>query len=155
MINANWSRWVRASCRKHFEDRRQSVHLFFEGDDRDTAELKEHAEFRINGPDIRHPSHNYFELDVAINILVKANMNSQNSDNDIVICGIIQAAFTEQIRVLKLGTGPDDDQSLLGCLLLRHDKEGEVTLNHFGQIDEDSRITQATIQAGYRMALTV
>ena len=155
MINKHWSRWVAASCRKHFNDNRQGVTLHVEGDERSTADLKEHAEFRIDGPDIKNPSRGYYILDVAINILVKANMNSGNVDNMVVISGIIQAAFTETISVFKFGNGVDDDQTLLGCLRLRSDDQGSILFNNFGQIDEDSRLTQATIEGRYRMELTV
>ncbi len=154
MINKHWSRWIAASCRKHFYDLRQGVYFHVEGDDRSTIDQTEHVEFRIDGPDIKNPSKGWYVLDVAINILVKTNMNSENIDNMVVISGIIQAAFTETISVYKLGTGVDDDQSLLGCLRLRSDSQGSVLFNNFGQIDEDSRLTQATIEGRYRMELT-
>jgi hypothetical protein len=144
-----------------------ALFLFIEGMDRDsagqtsldggkvisTADLTDFAEFRMDGPQIQEQTKNYFEINVSVNILAKATM-----DNDIHKIyrhlGIIEAAFTNIIPVFKCGNGPEDNpDELLGCLVLQTNNAERVRTNNFGQIREDLKVIQVTVEGHYKMFL--
>ena len=49
-INANWGRWIYASVCDHFETYRDTLHMFLEGQHRETDELQQFFELRVDGP---------------------------------------------------------------------------------------------------------
>lgn len=157
MIDPNLSRWIWASCSKFFDDRKGDLTIFFEGDDRDTAKLKDFIEFRMDGPRSRTISHNYTRHDVFINILVQSTMDSMDTHRFWRTVGLVQALFVPCIPVYKYGDGPDDDPSVMvGVLQIRNDGfNGEqLKVSAFGQVDPTVRVQQATIEANYRMNLS-
>ena len=103
----------------------------------------------MDGPNITEVSKGCFYLDVAFNLLI----NSKVDPNDLYaierIIGQFQQAFTNEIEVFKLGDGPNDDQSHLGCYVL----QGEIEINKFGLIQRGVRLMQSTLEARYRMTL--
>jgi len=154
-MNENWSRWIRASIFKHFDDKRKGVHVFVEGSERTTSGKDQWAEIRFDGPFARENSKDCWELTIEINVLIESILNK---DNLYVIekpIGIMCAAFERNIIVYRYGDGPDDDQSILGCLqLLVNDPEGDgIMVSRFGQIEPDTNLEAATIEGHYRMRL--
>jgi hypothetical protein len=55
--------------------------------------------------------------------------------------------------VFKYGEGPEDDETLLGCLTLRSGKRDAIRVIHFGQISREDRLRQSAVDARYRMHL--
>lgn len=152
-FNKNWDRWLRASTRKHFDNLKQTVPLYIEGTDRDTTDLQDFAEFRMDGPRIKELSKDYFRLEVTINILVTSIMDDTDIDKIDKTIGVMVAAFTPTINVLKYGDGPDDDDSFLDCLLLSIGRNDILRVNHFGQVERTNRVLQATVEGKYTMTL--
>ncbi len=154
-MNRHWMRWVRASILKHFETNRQGVHLFIEGGDRDTSGNQNFAELRVDGPFLRENSKNCWDLTVEINVLIQGVLDKDDLYKIEEPIGIMCAAFHRNITVYKYGEGNEDDQSILGCLqILVNDSEGDgIMVSRFGQIEADTNIEQATVEAHYRMRL--
>jgi hypothetical protein len=67
--------------------------------------------------------------------------------------GEFESAMNERIPVYKLGSGVEDDDSLLGCLTMRKGQSESVKLFHFGQINSTDRIRQSVIDGRYEMYL--
>lgn len=153
-MNLNWHRWCYSSIAKHMENNRQGVNLFIEGEERDTSDLENHAELRIDGPDYLNPSKGTHHLDYEINVLVSVNMSEEDAYLIHRNLGIFQAAFTDKIDVFKYGTGPDDNQALLGCLIIQdYDHNHKIKTAFFGQIEPRTRVLQATVEALYRLTI--
>lgn len=156
-VNQNWARWSFASVSKHFDDNRQGLKLFIEGSHRDTREEKDYLEFRMDGPTLREVSKGCWKLRIEINILVTAALDEEDFHRIHRNAGIAQAAFVLGIPVLRYGSGPDDDDSFLGCykLLQSSSTRDFVELNHFGQIAQDVPLMQATVEGHYEMTLNL
>ncbi len=152
----NWPRWSFAAVSKHFDDRRETLPLFIEGQHRDTAALSDYLELRMDGPTLREVSKGCWILRIEVNILVTATFDEADFHKIHRNAGIVQAAFTS-IPVLKFGDGPDDDQSFVGCYKLKQNASTRdfLELNHFGRIDIDVPLVQATVEGHYEMTLNI
>ena len=157
-MKENWPRWAFASFSKHFATQfavAPAIPLYVEGDDRDTARLKDFAEFRMDGPRIREMSKGYYRLYIPVNILVQSTMDSQDTHRIYRTVGRAVEAFTDTISIFKFGTDPViDDSTLLVCMTLMKDKLNELKVNHFGQVDTTTRLQQATVEGHYEGFIT-
>lgn len=147
----NIPRWLFASVSKHFDDRKQDEHLFIEGQDRLTNEETDWLELRMDGPFYREVSKGSHQFDIEVNVLVSSAMNEDDYHKIFKLVGVVIAAFTKTIDILKLGDGGSDDQSFLECARIRTENREAVIVSHFGQIDSDKRLIQATVEGHYRM----
>jgi hypothetical protein len=156
--NKNWVRWTVQSIAQHFRDvLGDDLFLYLEGDSRDTEGRENYCELRITGPDINQMSPRLFKLSVTIDVLV---VNIKSDKNIFIFdanTGLVTTAFTNSIRVLKYGTGPDDSpETELGCLKQFPDPSREmVQVTRFGQRKPNVRLQEATIEAGYEMLLSI
>lgn len=155
MNNPNWQRWIFASASKYFQGIADAypVQMHIEGTERMISDDQSWIEFRMDGPMIIEQSHNYYQLDVEINILWSAHMNSQDFHETKKLVGALIKAMTK-ICIYKYGTGADDDDSLLGILVLRQDKYHSIRVNDFGQVRADTHLVQGVVEASYQMFLT-
>lgn len=151
--NPNWPRWIFATVSKHFAD--ALTPLFIEGQHRDTRELKDFFEMRLDGPTLREVSKGYWILRIEINILVQSAMDDKNYHRIHQSVGNAAAAFDAVINVYKYGNNIQDDQSFVGCLRLLQNRETRdyLEINHFGQIDKKTKLMQATVEGHYQMEL--
>lgn len=157
MTDPNLARWIWASVSKSFDDRKGSMLMFFEGDDRNTAKDKDFTEFRMDGPRSRNPSHNYSIHDIFVNILITSTMDSRTTHRYWSLLGQVAALFIPCIKVMKYGEGPDDDPTVqIGILQLKADgvRGQQLTTATFGQVDPTVRVQQATIEGQYTMEIS-
>lgn len=153
-INPNWTRWIWASATKWWDDHKGDLPIFFEGDDRDTADLQDYIEFRMDGPKFVEFTADSYEVRVQINILVASVMNSKTTHRFQQTMGLVQSMFSKTIPVFKYGDMPQDNPSeLIGCLQIQMNGRNseKLSVNQFGQIEKTFRMQQATIEAEYRM----
>lgn len=157
MLQQDLERWIFASACKAFDDRKQGAILFFEETNKDDSKIgqDDFAEFRLDGPYFRNPSKDYWIIDCEINIFVTSRMNHKDFHRSRRTLGIFRTAMTDW-EVLRLGDGPDDDQSLVGCMRLTPIVSGdrELRVSNFGQIDTKTRLVQACVEGHYRMELS-
>lgn len=127
--------------------------MFVEGHDRLSNPI-DNLEFRLNGPNIQEVSKGCYIVDVEINILVTSIKDEMDAHKIHRNTGIAVAAFTNLINVYKYGTGDEDDQSLLGCLILQTGRQEAIIVTQFGQVQDTNNILVSTVEAHYRMELT-
>jgi hypothetical protein len=153
--NKSWARWIKASVSKHFDDRKEDVHLFIENQHRDTDEVKEFIELRVDGPRCLEVSKDCWKIRVEINLLIQVVMNDKDYHRIDDIVGIVQAAFTNSIPVYRYGNRTGDDDTFLGCLRILMDPSTRDFLeaNRFGQIDIRTKLLQSTVEGHYEMDL--
>jgi len=153
-MNKNWHRWTYASISKHFENNRQGIDLFVEGDHRHTSELAEWAELRVDGPYHREPSKGIHYLDYEINILLTVIIQEEIAYRMQEMMGIFHEAMADKIDIYKYGTGVDDTQAYFECLRLKNDELREpVRTSDFGQIEATTRVRQGSVEGHYRVTL--
>lgn len=152
MIDPNLVRWIFASTTKHFDSNRQGLPLDIEGFERQTK-AQNSLEFRLNGPDFQQVSKGYLLVEIEINILVTTLKNDKDAHRQARSTGIAVAAFTDNISVFKLGTGAEDDQSLLGCLSLQTNDRDKIIVTDFGPVTGMDHVLQATVEGRYKMTL--
>jgi len=144
-MNQNWNRWIFASASKVFKAVADAfpVHFFVAGTKRDTDSKSDYIVFRMQGPNFTEVSHNYFRVDVTINILYAVTIAS-DFHLPYKIAGML-AETMDEFCVYKYG----DDDSLLGTLRLSR----PVNVNHLGQTDEDTNVVQGMVVGTYVMFL--
>lgn len=147
-MNPNWTRWIIASINKHFSDAVSPFDLFIEGTDRRTALEHDYAELRRDGPEYCELSKGYWQIDITIDILVVNKLNDQDIYTLERNVGLVQSAFTTDIPVFEYGDSP---LSQLGCLVLCPRPDEPIRTNYFGQVENDSRLRQVSVDACYRM----
>jgi hypothetical protein len=106
----------------------------------------------MDGPDAQEISKGYWKLDVEINILWGYNQDD-NFHGPEIIKGLVMEAMDE-ICVYRYGDGQCDDQTLVGQLRRVHEKRNATRVNDFGQIRQDVRMMQGTIECTYKMFVT-
>lgn len=146
-MNPNLGRWLKSSIAKYLKDV-ATVPAIVEGlDDRSPAfmEAPDRIEIRVNGPFTKELSAGYFRVTADVNVLVNsamANKNAYTLDN---ILGTLHGAMDSAIGVFRFGDGPDDDQTLIGCLT----PQSPIRTIHFGEITPG--LKQGEVDARYTM----
>lgn len=156
--DANWPRWVQASVAYYFKTaaNAQNYESLVEGIDERTTEFMEsdeRLEIRVNGPDIREWSDDFWHFEVDVNILIHSYMGGSvpNAYSGVMMAGYMAQAASQVIPVYKYGSGVDDDQSLIGCLTLRRGLKESVSVYHFGEIDREHRLRQFAVDVSLEM----
>ena len=151
----HWPRWIFASMSKYAYDNRGGLYMYIEGQHRDTRELKDFCEFRLDGPNLTELSKGYWRAFVECNILLQSTLDDKNFHRIYVNCGIIVAMMSKNIPIYKYGSESVDDESLLGCMHLVQDARGKerIQVSHFGIIDPSEDLQQSCVEAHYEMFL--
>lgn len=156
--NANWRRWVHASIGKYLKEVAAAATVpipsLIEGiEDRSEAFMSapDRVEIRVNGPFTNEISAGYHRIQVDVNVLLTSHMegavkNAYRLDTNL---GIFHNAMDGVISILRLGTGPDDDQGVEFCISPRPGKSDSIRVIDFGQIDKTDRIRQGVVDARY------
>jgi hypothetical protein len=158
-MNKNLARWIMASIAQYFSSTAAALNLtyFVDGIDERTSDNmeNEHVEVRINGPFVREVSHNYWNINIDLNILLTdyMDLSTENAHEISSWVGAFLVDMTKNIPIYKYGTGVDDDNSLIGCLTQRKGISQPFQINYFGQISKVDRIRQATLDGHYEMNL--
>jgi hypothetical protein len=156
-IYLNWSRWIFSSIAKHFHEVVDPVGILLniEGIDRISNEIVEGGELRVNGPYFNNPSRNYYILDLDVNLLLNVLIDERDIYKLDRMLGVFLGAFTPTINVYRYGDSQDDDSSYFGCLQIRDDRGDEIVVARFGQVEKDTRILQAAINAIYYLEFKI
>lgn len=151
--NENWERWCKISIAKHFDAGRGDTQCFVEGFTRDTQELADYIEVRVDGPYTTETSKDKFRLYFEVNILVVVK-KGQDAYRINRLTGRINGIFLDCIEVRRYGNGPEDDLTVLGCLKLLIPFGNErLQTSHFGQIRPDTEIVEATVEGHYELRI--
>lgn len=154
MDKTNLTRWTYSSIAKHFSTYANGTAFYIEGQTIEDDKL-DRAELRINGPFISHPTKNEWYIDIEINLLLTCGMVEEDAYKIWKYVGQWLEAFTDSISVFKFGDGPSDDEDeLVSCLIMQHDRGDDIILTQFGQVDPTMRVLQSTLNALYSMYIT-
>lgn len=153
-MNANWARWITISVYKAFQAvaDANSLHMFIEGQERETQDYTQYFEVRTDGPHIKKISRTYFKLDFEINVLFSLHMSKITMYEPQQLAGLLETAMID-ICVYRYGDGAEDDGTFLGTLQLVVDKSNSVRTNQFGKVRPDTDLVQGTVEGTFRMHL--
>jgi len=156
--NPNWARWVFASVASYLKEvaADAEIPVLVEGLDERTTEFMtatDRCEIRITGPFTKEVSHNYFQIEVLVNVLFVSRYEEQKNQYAIMQkIGVFHEAMDGSIAVYKYGSLPGDDQhALVGCLSPIQGRHNAIRVLHFGQITPTDRLKQSMVDASYRM----
>lgn len=149
MIDKNWPRWVSSSIAKSFVNTLSPKYVYVEDAKRPTNENLDRFELRGNSPEIEELQKDYFSIKTYINLLVQVAKDASDVYKLDRFIGEGRLAFKNGIEVFKLGNGPDDDGSSLGCIQLI----SPITVSVFGQVDPTTSVLRATLESDYQMFL--
>lgn len=143
-MNEKLPRWIFASSTKEFTDTFTSkgISCFVEGDDRKTHTLKQFVEFRMDGPFERRLTRTQSKISIEINILISCARDDKSTHTIHTMAGIVANCFTNQLAIYSYG---EEIPELIDCLNLI----GELNISHFGQIDPEIPLLQATVEGHY------
>lgn len=156
-IDPHWARWIHASAAKHFKAAAVAatpeLHMHVEGFKRQTEELEEWIEFRLDGPYYKEYNRGHYQANVEINVAVMVTEQGDDAYRIHDINGIVAAAFTFGIPVFKLGpsSDPENDGSYWGCLTLLPGERERIQTSIFGKIRPDTDLLQSTVEGHYRL----
>jgi hypothetical protein len=161
MANPNWARWIHSSVATALKQVAidDNLAVLVEGIDTRTAAFMEAAdrvEIRVNGPFTRPLPGGVHDTSVDVNVLVTSHMGGtvRMAYTHDEILGLYHEAMDGHIAIYRYGTGPDDDQSLLGCLTPRPGKNSFIRVLRFGQLDTTVLAQQGMVDARYIMQLS-
>lgn len=160
-FNQNWERWCKISIIKHFEKgispeqgNAEGSYFFVEGFARDTEGRSDWVEFRLDGPYIKQPVRNQFRLYFELNLLVVVQEGNEDAFRINKLTGLVSSLFLDCVEVKRYGVGPEDDDTLLGCLCLVPRPSNErIQVSHFGKINPSVGIYQASVEGHYQILL--
>jgi hypothetical protein len=159
--NPNWARWVFASVATYLKEvaADAEIPVLIEGLDERTTEflnVTDRCEVRITGPFTQELSHDYFRVEVIVNVLFVSRYEEQkNQYAAIQKTGMFQEAMDGPIAVYKYGSLPgDDEHAMVGCLSPAQGRNDAIRVMHFGQVDPTDRLKQSMVDARYRMELS-
>lgn len=154
-VDPHTTRWTVASLTDYFQNTVNTsitpVPPFsVTGYSLNSNESEDHIEMRIQGPHEKDTSGGgWLSLEVHLSFLMTFR---QDSVKDILTLdrwlGVYKEALRDPIEILKRGSGPDDDNSLLGCLSVKKSKrEGLIRIDRYGFMDGNTPVQQATVVA--------
>jgi len=158
-LRLNIVRWIIASARKYFHTFSRYP-MFYEHTGPKTLTLPngrpitEYTEFRLDGPYTQQITKRETHYEIEINVLCVTTVDQGNADKIEDVLGSIHSIFSKgNFPVLRYGDSSIDDESHIGCMLLRTDKREEVRVSRFGQANPDTRVLQASVEGHYQMRL--
>jgi len=158
--NPNWARWIFASIAKTLNAVADAngIEAIVEGVDDETdtfTEATDHVEIRISGPFTKEMSGEYrIQMDVNVVLTSRFDGKQKNRHSILTNAGLFHSAMDRAILIYKYGSGVEDDDSYLGCLVPRSGKNDTVRVIHFGKVDPTDRVKQSVIDARYEMFLS-
>lgn len=153
--NPDWDRWIFATMSGDFAQQFDTDYqVFVEGTHRGLPDDTELVEFRLDGPHQKQPSKGYFILECEINILCRSYMDDDDFHKMRRLVGKVKSWLGQDHCIYRYGDGLNDDDSLLGTLQLKNrGPRNTVRVNHFGQVDHQYRIEEATVAASFEIHL--
>ena len=152
-INANWGRWIYASVCQHFEANRGTLRMFLEGEHRETQNLQQFFELRMDGPFYQQFQKGYWKLIVEVNAIITVGKSDKDFHNIHLQTDFVTSMFTNIINTFRYGKEIQDDDTFLGCLQAEDGRRKDLHVSHYGQLQPADDVLQAGVERHYTMEL--
>jgi hypothetical protein len=131
-MDSNLQRWIKASVTDYFATFFDSSAFTVDGQIRRPTQPADRFELKLNGPDISERTASEYELSYDIRLLIISVRSSTDICKMERLKGQAVPAFAKTIPIYKYGSSPSDDQTLVGCLILR----SNLSIRDFGTTDD-------------------
>lgn len=157
IVSADYTRWINASMGKWFDTLKGDCHLFIEGQPLDIAGRQFWAELRLTGPRYYEWEKNHLHIELDLDIMCCALQNPEDQHLIHRIVGRFQNAAHAKIPVKKYGKEVQDDDSQIGCFVLRDELAQPIETMPWGVVlhgsTEPLPALTTSLQAFYKMDL--
>jgi hypothetical protein len=145
MIDERLSRWIKQSFLKELVPILTATYpMFIEGEYRDTNQVPNFYEFRLDGPFIKVLHKNNYFIEVELNILIQAAIA-----NDMYIVermsGPVITNLDRDFEILKHADG----EAFVFCMSPKSGPREALKQSNFGQPDVILKFQQTSIEAHY------
>lgn len=159
-MNSNLPRWIFSSMAKHFSGVATPLSLNYHVQGVDEPEpgdfQADSSLFRMDGP-IAYQSaggEEWYKVEIMILLTDIVQTTNDNAYDIYTWAGAFQASMlNDALQVFRYGTGPEDDGSLIGCLVPDPDLKNNVRVFSYGQIDKDLRVLQVSVNGRFALYL--
>lgn len=153
-VNLSWGRWIYASICQHFDTYRNTLYMFLEGTHRDTTDLQEWFELRVDGPFYHQFQKGWWEATVEINTIVTVAISDKDFHAIRRWTDFVAAIFTNSISIYRYGNEIGDDNTFVDCLKAEDGRRKNLQISHFGQLQPADAVMQASIERHYKVTLS-
>lgn len=154
-MNVNLPRWIFSSMSEHFRTIAPSgVRYFVEGVDEEEALdfQSDSMLFRMDGP-IAHQSsggEEWYRVEIQVLLTDLVGLTNDNAYDIYSWAGIVQGdMLNNSLPVYRYGSGPEDDQSLVGCLEPDTTVRNNIRVASYGMVDKDWRVKQVSVNGKF------
>jgi hypothetical protein len=134
-----------------------SIQFFVEGSDEEEPQdfQKDSALFRMDGPVVfQGSSEEWYSIELQILLTDIVASTTDNAYGIYRWAGVFQGSMlNDTISILRCGNGPEDDDSLIGCLAPDPSVRNNIRLANYGVVDKDSRVRQMSINGKFLLCL--
>lgn len=154
MIDPRLDRWLMASIVTAFKARNDALadpySIYVEGQDRPQLVTRPIVELRVDGPYLTALTANETLVYIEVNALIQLKRTGLSAYAIRDVSGTVASWF---IATPLIAYG--DGDAVLGCLELVEDKSRRerIQVNHFGIIDPDRDIMQASVEGHFRITI--
>lgn len=157
-MNSNLPRWIFSSMAKHFSTVASPLSLNYHVQGVDEPQpgdfQADSSLFRMDGP-IAYQSaggEEWYKVEIMILLTDIVQLTNDNAYDIYTWAGAFQASMlNDALQVFRYGTGPEDDGSLIGCLVPDPDLKNNVRVFSYGQIDKDLRVLQVSVNGRFAL----
>lgn len=155
-MDANLPRWIFASLSDHFQTLSDNIELrfFVEGSDEDEIKdfQQDSALFRMDGPIVHEGSsgEEWYSIEIQI-LLTDLVVSTTESAYKIYknAGSYMESMLNDAIGIYRFGNGPEDDDTLFGCLTPDKSVRNNVRLASYGVVDRDTRVRQMSVNGKF------
>lgn len=157
-MNPNLPRWMYSSLAQHFKTVADGIPLnyYVEGvDEPESSDFQNDAAlFKMDGPTAYEGSaaagDEWYAVDLFILLTDIVQLTNDNAYDIHRWAGVFQSSMIDDaLTIYKYGDGPDDDASLIGCLVPDNSLRNNVRVVNYGQVDKDLRIKQVSVNGRF------
>lgn len=151
-MHIDMPRWIFASVSKHFNSKRGSIPMLFEGQRMpERQQYNDLFEFRLDGPYEKPLTKTDTYLYFEVNILIQSKITDTDFHKIHRLAGQVANMFDKCIPIYRYGDGG----SLIDIAVLKIDDSAKnhIEISHFGQIEASTELLQSTVEGHYEMLL--
>lgn len=158
-MNSNLPRWMFSSMAKHFDTVAGTItglNYHVQGvDEPEPGDFQaDSALFRMDGPLAFQSagSEEWFKVEIMVLLTDIVRTTNDNAYDIYEWAGAFQASMlNDALQIFKYGSGPEDDGSLIGCLVPDPELKNNVRVFSYGQIDKDLRVLQVSVNGRFAL----
>jgi hypothetical protein len=155
-MNVNLPRWTFSSMAKHWSTVAGTigVNYFVEGVDEEEAGdfQADSILFRMDGPIAYQGSSidEWYKVEMQLLLTDVVALTNDSAYEIYEWAGIIQGSMlNDTLPIYRYGSGLEDDDSLVGCLMPDPDTENNIRVVSYGMIDKDWRVKQVSVNGKF------